>query len=169
MSIVGDTFAHDAVVKPPNLQPLLYSLGRLHARFNCQLEGFANHPDFTPYVQLIADQHRNLYAQNVLRKATLVRDESEAYNVLTEVTGEKANRHQHISLRAELFRVFDQAFSSVDDEHKLRDWTEDMGQFLTKVYDGEVRKALTTASGFWLRLAKRFERAHQQRLKEFPE
>jgi hypothetical protein len=169
LRIVGNTEKGHQFVPAQTLNKLLYPLARIFAHFNCEIVGFTEYPTLALHLQSIATEHRQFYEKNALYYATLVRDESEAYSALTEVTNDLLNHRKHSRLRGQMCRMFDQSFQQPEDERKLLEWADRMAQFLTEVHKAEARMALSRALGFWLAAVKRFDIAHKKRIMHFPE
>ncbi|KAK3724471.1 hypothetical protein LTR37_001095 [Vermiconidia calcicola] len=163
---VGNTRKGSEVMPASELARLLYPLGRLCSLFDCQHEGFNQYPELRQQLHLHADEHKHFYVTNALRRAAPVCEESEAYKALAEVTSDTATNREHTKLRGRMYQVFDLPFDKVDDERKLIGWAEDAAAFFNRIYEIETRASLKKASGFWLKLARRFKKPHQERLLE---
>ena len=148
---------------------MLYPLARLFANFKSEVVGFSEYPTLAPYLRSVAAEHQQFYKKNALHYASLVRDESEAYKALTEISNDPPTLRKHIKWRNQMFRMFDQSFQQPEDERKLLEWMGGMAKFLTDAYKEEVETTMASASRFWLTAMKRFEAAHKKRIMHFPE
>ena len=169
VTIEGNTRRGRQYVSASSFNGVVYPLARLLSGVDCKVQGFTHYPAAEPHLRSLAAQHAEFYKNNVLHYASLVRDESEAYKALTEISHTTSKLREHIKLRGQLFRVFDQAFQQLDDERHLWEWADKMAHFLTKTYDKEVKTTMGRASKFWLSAAKRFEAAHKDRRQHFPD
>lgn len=169
ITIAEDAKIGNKTIPAEAFKRCLYPLARLFANFPCKVEGFQDYPEFASYFQSLVTQYSEFYKLNVLHKASLVRDESNAYRILAEISSEKANWREHSRLRGIMFRVFNLSFNEQQDEGRMMDWSEKMAPFLTKMYNEETVPILQEASGFWLKAANGFQAAHKKRLKYFPQ
>lgn len=166
LSVFGDANESDDVTVS-RLSGVLYPLARLFPKL--KLEGFANNSSLEQRLRTVAIEHKGFYKKNTLHYAVLVREESKAYQAMTDISSNTTNLRQHIKLRREMFRVFNQPFEQQKDEQELLEWADKMAQFLTKAHEAEVGMALSRAGGFWLAAMKRFDAVHKTRIKHFPE
>jgi hypothetical protein len=167
-TIVGDTHEGSQLISASKLNHVLHPVVRLFANFNCKIEGFAEFPTLARDLQSLATEQQDFYKKNNLYYAMLVRDESEAYKALTEISNTKPNLRQYLKLRSRMFNIFNQPFEKQDDERELLTWADEMKEFLSRMYKEEALSTLTRASGFWLAAVKRFAKIHKERLLHFP-
>ena len=167
--ITGDRSEGSESAQERSLLMQLYPLSRLCANQKCEFEGFDEYPNMIETIRRIAEQNSDIYQVNLEKKAILVRQESDAYKELSELTSDRSNKQRHMKLCRNVKRVFGLALNNPENERELLQWVNEMAQFLNRAYESEAREAMTTASGFWLDLVKVFDEAHKKRVEEFPE